>query len=53
MLVEHASQEQIDEINRVLDTPLTGEDGYDPDAEARLIDGLNLMFAGGPAPLDE
>ncbi len=49
LLVEHATQEQADEIDRVLNAPID----VDPDAERRVADGLNLMFAGGPAPLDE
>lgn len=52
LLIQHASQEQIDDLDRTLNAPF-GADGYDPAAEREVLDTINIMFAGGPAPQDE
>lgn len=53
LLIEHANQDQIEEIDRTLDAPVAGQDGYDPDAERRLADSVNLMLSGGMDPDNE
>jgi hypothetical protein len=45
LLTEHASAEQVDEIDAKLDAPIAGADGYDPARERHVVAALNGMFA--------